>query len=138
MSSLFATLSRWQCIHLGTWLRGHPAQIAFLRYLSAATMTDSKDVKEEGVSGAYPTPFYIADFRDWQVVQANLPKSMEAMGAESSGDGERSGLMYRSNGRSWRPGFHPEIVGTQFHPEADPEGMLKHFLSPEQRQLDYQ
>lgn len=27
--------------------------------------------------------------------------------------------------------FSPEILGTQFHPEADPEGMLAHFSRPE-------
>ena len=29
--------------------------------------------------------------------------------------------------------FSPEIMGTQFHPEADNEGMLRYFLQPEKR-----
>ena len=31
--------------------------------------------------------------------------------------------------------FSSEFVGTQFHPEADPEGMLDHFLDPGRRTL---
>ena len=27
----------------------------------------------------------------------------------------------------------PEMLAVQFHPEADPEGMLKHFSDPERR-----
>ncbi len=30
--------------------------------------------------------------------------------------------------------FTPEIVGTQFHPEADGEGMLRYFLTAAKRQ----
>jgi hypothetical protein len=30
--------------------------------------------------------------------------------------------------------FTPEIVGTQFHPEADGEGMLRYFLTDAKRQ----
>ena len=29
--------------------------------------------------------------------------------------------------------FSDEFFGVQFHPEADPDGMLDHFLSPERR-----
>ena len=30
--------------------------------------------------------------------------------------------------------FTPEVFGTQFHPEADDEGMLRYFLLDEKRQ----
>ena len=30
--------------------------------------------------------------------------------------------------------FSPEMVGTQFHPEADPEGMIRHFEDPANRE----
>jgi hypothetical protein len=29
--------------------------------------------------------------------------------------------------------FSKEIFGTQFHPEADPKGMLDHFIDPHRR-----
>lgn len=78
-----------------------------------------------------PDPFYVADFRDWQVVQPNLER-LEEMGAEILAlekirphvPLERAIMAIR---------FSDEIVGVQFHPEADPEGMVKHFLDPERR-----
>ncbi len=30
--------------------------------------------------------------------------------------------------------FAPEIVGTQFHPEADAEGMLRYFLNEDKKE----
>jgi hypothetical protein len=30
--------------------------------------------------------------------------------------------------------FSPEMIGTQFHPEADPDGLLDYFMQPERRQ----
>jgi hypothetical protein len=30
--------------------------------------------------------------------------------------------------------FSPEMIGTQFHPEADPEGWLEYFMEEERRQ----
>lgn len=78
-----------------------------------------------------PNPFYVADFRDWQVVQPNLDR-LEELGAEilclekirPHVPLERALMAIR---------FSNEFFGTQFHPEADPEGMLKHFLDPERR-----
>jgi GMP synthase-like glutamine amidotransferase len=77
-------------------------------------------------------PFYAADFRDWQVVQ---PKAahLETLGAqilaleEKNGkpEAERSIMGIRMS---------PEIVGLQFHPEADPASMLFHARKPERRQ----
>ena len=29
--------------------------------------------------------------------------------------------------------FSPEMIGTQFHPEADPEGLLEYFLEEERQ-----
>lgn len=78
-----------------------------------------------------PDPFYIADFRDWQVVEPDLERFAE-LGARILAlekfrphvDLDRAIMAIR---------FSDEIVGTQFHPEADPDGMLEHFLSPERR-----
>ncbi|QXD15423.1 hypothetical protein GQ464_000240 [Rhodocaloribacter litoris] len=78
-----------------------------------------------------PDPFYAADFRSWQVVQPHRER-LRRLGARILAlekirphvDLERAVMAIRVSG---------EIVGTQFHPEADPPGMTKHFLKPERR-----
>lgn len=75
--------------------------------------------------------FYGADFRDWQIVRPDAMRLAD-MGAEVLAlekirphvELERAIMAIR---------FTPHIVGTQFHPEADPEGMLVHFRQPERR-----
>ncbi len=94
-------------------------------------MTDA-GVEEELFQGL-PNPFYIADFRNWQVVQP-IEKRFDQMGAKILAlekirphvPLERAVMAIR---------FSPEIFGTQFHPEADPEGMLEHFQSEDKRQM---
>lgn len=79
-----------------------------------------------------PNPFYIADFRHWQCVQPNEGK-MAALGAEILAlekirphvPLERAIMAIR---------FSPEILGTQFHPEADPDGMREHFMDPKRQE----
>jgi GMP synthase-like glutamine amidotransferase len=74
-------------------------------------------------------PFYAADFRRFQATQPNEEKLQE-IGAKvlclekirPHIDLERAIMAIR---------WSPEIVGVQFHPEADPEGMLAHFSRPE-------
>jgi homoserine O-succinyltransferase len=76
-------------------------------------------------------PFYAADFRQYQVVQPRQDRlkelgakilSWEIVNGEASR--EPSVMALRVS---------PEIVGTQFHPEADPLSMLKHFNKPERK-----
>jgi hypothetical protein len=31
--------------------------------------------------------------------------------------------------------FSPEMIGTQFHPEADPAGLLEYFREPERKKV---
>lgn len=70
-------------------------------------------------------PFWIIDARDYQVTQPSL-LAMEMMGAKilcfekirPLVNLERAVMAIR---------FSPYIIGTQFHPEADAEGMLRHF-----------
>ncbi len=77
-------------------------------------------------------PFYAADFREWQVLQPRIDM-MEEMGAEilclekerPHVDLERAVMAIR---------LMKQMVGVQFHPEADPEGMLFHFSKPEQKE----
>lgn len=76
-----------------------------------------------------PTPFWVADFRRFQVIQPE-EDTIEAFGAT---------ILAREKIRPHVPleraimaiRFSPEMVGVQFHPEADPEGMYEHFRTPE-------
>lgn len=77
-------------------------------------------------------PFFAADFRDYQVIEPDLDR-IDEMGASILAlekirphvDLERAIMGVR---------FSPELVGVQFHPEADPEGMIEHFSDPERKQ----
>ena len=78
-----------------------------------------------------PNPFYAADIREYQVTNANK-KVINDMGAkilsyeildDNAEDEPAIAAVRISN----------EIVGTQFHPEADPESMLYHFNRPDEK-----
>ncbi len=77
-------------------------------------------------------PFYVADFRDWQVIQPNQAVFQE-LGATILAhekirphvDLERAIMGIR---------LSKEMVGVQFHPEADPAGMLVHFQKTARRE----
>jgi homoserine O-succinyltransferase len=78
-----------------------------------------------------PDPFYAVDSRDYQITEPNLERLNE-MGAS---------ILCLEKIRPHVPldraimaiRFSPEIIGTQFHPEADNEGMLRYFLTDEKR-----
>jgi homoserine O-succinyltransferase len=78
-----------------------------------------------------PNPFYAADIREFQVTNPNK-KVIDDMGAkilsyeilDDNAEGEPALAAVRISN---------EIVGTQFHPEADPESMLYHFNRPDEK-----
>lgn len=79
-----------------------------------------------------PEPFYAVDSRAYQLIEPNMAQ-FEKMGAEIVAiekdrphiDLERAVMAIR---------FSNEIFATQFHPEADPEGMLENFKIEENKQ----
>jgi len=79
-----------------------------------------------------PNIFYGADFRSYQVVHPNK-KSFSELGAKLTSieklrphiDLPRAMMAVRISN---------EIVGTQFHPEADIASMKHHFMQPERQQ----
>ena len=88
--------------------------------------------KEEPILELLPNPFYGVDSRDWQLIQPDLQvfqdRGAKILVLEKIRDHvayERAIMMVR---------FSEEIVGTQFHPEADPEGMKEHLLKPENKE----
>ena len=78
-----------------------------------------------------PNPFYAADIREYQVTNPNK-KVFDDIGAkilsyeilDDNLNGEPALAAVRISN---------EIVGTQFHPEADPESMLYHFNRPDEK-----
>lgn len=84
---------------------------------------------EDPLFAGLDDPFYAADFRHWQVVQPDVSR-LSDLGAEVLAlekirpdvDLERATMAIR---------ISPEMVGVQFHPEADPVGMLYHFEQPQ-------
>ncbi len=87
--------------------------------------------KKESFFAPLRNPFWIADFRNYQVVQPKV-EIFESMGAKILAKEkirhhvpmERAVMAIR---------FSNEIFGTQFHPEADPVGMIEHFSKEDQK-----
>ena len=122
----------------------HSFQMA-VDFFNLALVTDRKSMSfgtfpvhltdagiNEPVFDGLTDPFWAADFRYYQVVQPNLSR-FEKLGAEILAlekirphvPLERAIMAIR---------FSPDMVGVQFHPEADPEGMIAHFIEPERRE----
>ena len=77
-----------------------------------------------------PDPFYAVDSRDWQVIQPNHDE-LQKYGAEILViEKDRPHIALERAMMGIR--FTNEMIGTQFHPEADPIGML-HYLMKEEK-----
>jgi homoserine O-succinyltransferase len=88
--------------------------------------------KEEPFFEGLPDPFYIADFRRYQVVQPDHQR-LEELGAKILClEKLRPHVHYERAVMAVR--FSDEMFGTQFHPEADPAGLLYYFMEPERKQ----
>jgi len=87
---------------------------------------------EDPIFKGLDDPFIAADFRHFQAIQPDDEK-LEEIGATFLAkekirphiDLERALMAVR---------WSPEVVGVQFHPEADAEGMLAHFSRPDIKQ----
>lgn len=99
--------------------------ISFGTFPVHTTELGDKDVMFEDLDD----PFYAADFRRYQAIQPNEER-LRATGARvlclekirPHVDLERAIMAIR---------WTNEIIGVQFHPEADPEGMMAHFGRPD-------
>lgn len=77
-------------------------------------------------------PFYSVDSRDWQVVEPD-EAAFERFGARILAlEKERPNVDLERCIMAIR--FSEEILGTQFHPEADPTGMRMHLLKEDKKQ----
>lgn len=91
----------------------------------------TKDGLSEPIFKGLPNPFYAVDSRDWQVIQSDLT-IFEAKGAKILAiEKERPHVALERCVMAIR--FSNEMVGTQFHPEADPVGMKIYLLQDEKK-----
>lgn len=87
--------------------------------------------EQEVVFNGLSNPFYSVDSRDWQVVQPNLA-DFEARGSKILAiEKERPHVALERCVMAIR--FSDQIIGTQFHPEADPIGMKMYLLQAEKK-----
>ena len=88
--------------------------------------------RAEPVLQGLADPFYIVDSRDYQLTQLN-PERLEELGATVLClEKERPHVPLARAVMAIR--FTPEVLGTQFHPEADGEGMLRYMRTDERKQ----
>ena len=94
------------------------------------TLTEAGE-NEQIFNGLY-NPFYSVDSRDWQVVQPN-ESIFNKMGAQLLAiEKERPHVELERCMMAIR--FSPYMIGTQFHPEADPIGMKMYLLLDEKKE----
>lgn len=89
--------------------------------------------KEDLILGNLSDPFFAADIRHWQVTNPNK-KMLDESGAKILSL-EIPEEENKENPAITAVRISNEIVGTQFHPEADPESMLYHFKQDERKEF---
>jgi GMP synthase-like glutamine amidotransferase len=93
--------------------------------------TITKEGKSDVLLNGLSNPFYAADIRQFQVIEPDL-KIIKELGAKILSyeivDDSENAIPALAAIR-----ISDEIVGTQFHPEADPESMLYHFKQDERK-----
>ncbi len=72
-----------------------------------------------------PDPFFAVESREWQVIRPNRERMAEIGASLCALEKERPRIPLERAMMAIR--FSPWFFGTQFHPEADPEGMT-HYL----------
>jgi homoserine O-succinyltransferase/O-acetyltransferase len=77
--------------------------------------------KEEAVFTGLQDPFYVVDSRDWQVVQPNRNRLHKMNAKVLAIEKDRPHVPLERAVMAIR--FNDSMIGTQFHPEADPKGM---------------
>ncbi|WP_316807651.1 glutamine amidotransferase-related protein [Pedobacter agri] len=94
-------------------------------------ITLTEDGENDEIFSGITNPFFSVDSRDWQVIAPDFA-AFEAKGAKLLAiEKERKHVNLERCMMSIR--FSDEIIGTQFHPEADPVGMKMYLLQDEKK-----
>lgn len=110
------------------------AEITKRKSTSFGVMTIHKTIEglTDPLFDGLDNPFWSVDSRDYQVIKPKK-RVFTKMGAKIIAlEKMRSNLEYERALMAIR--FSPEMVGTQFHPEADPYGFLNHLKKAEVRE----
>lgn len=97
----------------------------FINSFGVMPFAKTEEGKIDPILKSLTDPFYAADIRHWQVVNPNQ-KKIDEFGAKIL-SWEIPEEENKNNAAITAVRISNEIVGTQFHPEADPESMLYHF-----------
>lgn len=89
--------------------------------------------RKEPVFAGLPDPFYVVDSRDLQVVQPDHKKIAAMGGSILAIEKERPHVPLERCVMAMR--FNENMIGTQFHPEADARGMAIHLETPERKEI---
>ncbi|MFZ1282346.1 MAG: hypothetical protein WAR59_16025, partial [Ignavibacteriaceae bacterium] len=101
----------------------------FINSFGVMPFAKTEEGKIDPILKSLTDPFYAADIRHWQVVNPNQ-KKIDEFGAKIL-SWEIPEEENKNNAAITAVRISNEIVGTQFHPEADPESMLYHFKQDE-------
>jgi len=91
----------------------------------------TEEGEQDEIFDGITNPFFSVDSRDWQVIEPDFT-AFEAKGVKLLAiEKERKHVNLERCMMSIR--FSDEIIGTQFHPEADPIGMKMYLLQEEKK-----
>jgi len=90
-----------------------------------------KDGKKEVVFAGMKDPFYAVDSRDYQVIEPRHNNLIEMGATILAIEKERPHILLERAIMAVR--FNEYMIGTQFHPEADPVGMTMHLQTEEKK-----
>jgi len=122
----------------------HSFQLA-CRYFNAAVVSKRKstafgvfpvhymsNAESEPIFAGLKDPFYAVDSRDYQVTRPNHNRIHEMGGHILAIEKARAHVPLERAIMSMR--FNENMIGTQFHPEADAVGMSLHLQKPDKKQ----
>ncbi len=89
--------------------------------------------KDEPVFNGLPDPFFAVDSRDYQVIEPDYRKIEDIGATVLAIEKERPHVPLERAVMALR--FNDYMVGTQFHPEADPQGMTMYLLRNDRKQM---
>jgi len=90
-----------------------------------------EDGRDEPVFAGLQDPFYAVDSRSYQVIQPDIARLTEMDARVLAIEKERPHVPLERAIMAVR--FSEYMIGTQFHPEADPTGMSIHLQTPDRK-----
>lgn len=91
----------------------------------------TEDGNTDSIISRLPEPFFGVDSREWQVTESNHQKLVETGAKVLCMEKIRPHVPYERAVMAIR--FSKEMMGVQFHPEADAEGMYRYFERPDKK-----